>query len=117
MFIRQDVAKTKLGLGDSKIKLLVKTYDGTETEVDTDAVDFEISTRDGRKKFAVRRAYTVDKLNITTNPPVTELQMDSLPHLAGIKFPCVNQDNVTVLVGIDVVGAHFDSKIRFHRRI
>jgi len=40
LFIRQDVAKTKLGLGDSKIKLLVKTYDGTAKEVDTDAVDF-----------------------------------------------------------------------------
>ena len=60
MFIRQDVAKTKLGLGDSKIKLLVKTYDGTAKEVDTDVVDFEISTRDERKKFAVHRAYTVD---------------------------------------------------------
>ena len=34
-FIRQDVAKTKHGLGDSTIKLLVKTYDGTTKEVDT----------------------------------------------------------------------------------
>ena len=54
----------------------------------------------------------MNKLNIATNPPVTELPMDSWPHLAGIKFPCVNQDDVTVLVGIDVVGAHLDSKIR-----
>jgi len=90
----------------------VKTYDGTAKEVDTDAVDFEISTRAGRKKFAVRRAYTVDKLKIAPNPPVTELPIDSWPHLAGIKFPCVNQDDVTVLVGTDVVGAQFDSKIK-----
>ena len=76
-FIRQDVAKTKFGLGDSQIKLLVKTYDGTAKEVDRDAVDFEISTRDGRKKFAVRRAYTVDKLKIAPNPPITELPIDS----------------------------------------
>ena len=63
-FIRQDVAKTKFGLGESKTKLLVKTYDGAAKEVDTNTVEFEISTRDGRNKFAVRRAYTVDRLNI-----------------------------------------------------
>ena len=76
-FIRQDVAKTKLGLGESTIKLLVKTYDGTKKEVDTYAVDFELGTRDGKKKIAVRRAYTVERLNIAPNPPVNELPMDS----------------------------------------
>ena len=76
------------------------------------AVDFELGKRDGRKKFAVRRAYTVERLNIAPNPPVNELRMDSWPHLAGLKFPCVNQDDVTILVGMDVVGAHFDSKVR-----
>ena len=77
----------------------------------SNAVDFILLTRDGRKKFAVRRAYTMDRLNIAPNPPVNELPMDSWPHLAGLKFPCVNQDDVTILVGIDVVGAHFDSKV------
>ena len=91
----------------------MKTYDGTAKEVDTSTrVDFELLTRDGIKKFAVRLAYILDPLNIAPNPPVTEIPMDSWPHLAGFKFPCVNQDDVTILVGIDVVGAHFDSKVR-----
>jgi hypothetical protein len=94
------------------MKLLVKTCDGTTKEVDMYAVDFELGKRDGRKKFAVRRAYTVERLDIAPNPPVNELPMDSWQHLAGLKFPCVNQDDVTILLGIDVVGAHFDSKVR-----
>ena len=106
-FIRQDVAKTKLGLGESTIKLLVETYDGTTKEVDTYAVDFVLGKRDGRKQFAVRRAYALERLNISPNPPVNELPMDSWPHLAGLKFSVV-----TILVGIHVVGAHFDSKVR-----
>ena len=54
-YIRQDFAKTKLGLGEPTIKLLLKTYNGSFKKVDTNPVDFEISTRDGKRKFAVHR--------------------------------------------------------------
>ena len=52
-FIRHDIASTKFGLGDLNSKLKVKTYDGSEKEVDAAAVDLIVSSRDEKGKFTV----------------------------------------------------------------
>ena len=109
-FIRHDIASTKLGLGDLNSKLKVKTYDGSEKEVDTAAVDFIVASHDEKIKFTVKRAYSVNEINIRPNPTTAELNLASWPHLAGLKFPEVDQDYVIILIGIDVVGAHCDAR-------
>ena len=45
----------------------------------------------------------MNEINIRPNPTTTELNLASWPHLAGLKFPDVDQDDVPILIGIDVV--------------
>ena len=52
----------------------------------------------------------MNERNIRPNPSTTELNLASWPHLAGLKFPEVDQEYVTILIGIDVVGAHCDAR-------
>ena len=76
-FIRHDIASTKLGLGNLNSKLKVRTYDGCEKEVDAAAVDFIVASRDEKRKFTVKRAYSVNEINIRPNPTKTELNLAS----------------------------------------
>ena len=89
-FIRHDIASTKFGLGYLNSKLKVKTYDGSEKEVDAAAIDFIVASRDEKRKVTVKRANSVNGINVRPNPITAELNFALWPHLAGLKFPEVD---------------------------
>ena len=57
-FIRHDIASAKLGLGDLNSKMKVKTYDGSEKEVDAAAVNFIVASRNEKKENSPSREST-----------------------------------------------------------
>ena len=94
------------------IQTQLKITDGSKTSVDSSVIDFDIISRDSKKRFPVRRAYAVENLCISTNLQFQDLSMETWPYLQGLKFPEIWQENVTVLIGIVVMTAHQYDKVR-----
>ena len=92
--IQQDVA-AKLNLDKTSTNLQITTYDGCKKSVNAAIVNFDVISRDEKRKFHVRRAYEGENLYVSPNPRLEDLPMESWPHLKGLKFPDVGQEEVT----------------------
>ena len=90
----------------------VSLYDGEKKIVPARVVSFEITTRDESRRFKIRRGYSIDELDVRRNPKVAEEEMESWPHLRGIKFLPIGPDEVTILIGMDIASAQNHSESR-----
>ena len=105
--IRTDLSK-QLGLTGNLTCLRVTTYDGNEKKVKAVKVKFTLYSRDQSAKFVVN-GYSLDELQIASNPTIDETTRQSWAHLNGLNFPHVGVEDVKVLIGADQIAAqHYD---------
>ena len=85
--IRTDLSK-RLGLKGNLTCLRVTTYDEQEKQVKAVKVKFTLYWRDQSSKFLVNE-YSLDELQIASNPTLDETNLKSWTHLNDLKFPHV----------------------------
>ena len=108
--LRKDAAEEKLGLSGPTTRIKVKSFDGVVSNVDATEVQFHVSSLDGKYRFFVDSAYSIETLRAASNPPITARQQENWPHLSGFKTPTIRPEDVTVLLGMDVAAAHIHTK-------
>ena len=105
--IHTDLSK-QLGLTGNLNCLHVTTYDGNEKKMKAVKVKFTLFSRDQSAKLVVN-GYSLDVLQIASNPTIDETTRQSWTHLNGLNFPHVGVDDVKVLIGADQIAAqHYD---------
>ena len=56
--------------------------------------------------FKIREVVKADALPVSPNTVVSLNNLSSLPHLQGVTIPKINQDKVSLLIGLDCPNAH-----------
>ena len=82
------------------------TFHGNDPEIQTKRVSFSILPRNRSRSFAVKNAYSVPKLNVTSrriNWPAIQHQWK---HLSDLELPLVDSSKVKILLGRDVMRVH-----------
>ena len=80
--------RPQLGLTGKLTCLRVTTYGGNEKKVKAVKVKFTLFSRDQSVKFVVS-GYSLDELQIVSNPSIDETTRQSWTHLNGLNFPHV----------------------------
>jgi len=102
------VLSKQLGLTGNLTCLHVTTYDGNEKKMKAVKVKFTLFSRDQSAKLVVN-GYSLDMLQIASNPTIDETTRQSWTHLNGLNFPHVGVEDVKVLIGADQIAAqHYD---------
>ena len=92
----------QLGLKRNLTCPRVTTYDGQEKEVKAVKVKISLYLRDQSSKFLVN-GYSLDELQIASNPTIDETFLNSWTHLNDLKFPHVRIEDVKVLISADQI--------------
>uniref|UniRef100_A0A5S6QHU9 Peptidase A2 domain-containing protein n=1 Tax=Trichuris muris TaxID=70415 RepID=A0A5S6QHU9_TRIMR len=108
--IREDIAY-KVGLKGTVENVRLGTFHGIDPLFRCRRVSFMLHSLDQRHKFEVDGALTVPTLNLTHRRVDFEGLRNNWPHLRGIDIIQAQHDDVSVLVGMDVVGAHEQFRI------
>jgi hypothetical protein len=99
--IREDVARSKLGLCGPSKEAPIVGYDGEVKRVPVETVSFQISAWDGSNSATVGKAYVLAKLASAYNPKLTEEQKAEWTHLQGLDIKEPDVGEVTVIIGMD----------------
>ena len=91
--------------------LRVTTYDGQEKQVKVVKVKFTLYSRDQSSKFLVN-GYSLDELQIASNPTIDETTLKSWTHLNDLEFPDVGVEDVKVLIGADQIAVQHYNEYR-----
>ena len=75
-------------------------------------VDLTISSLDGLTQIDIERAWTVPKIPISRRSLPTTDGIKKWPHLEGIEFPALNEQEITILIGSNVPEAFWQDDDR-----
>ena len=110
--IRNDVA-VKLGLDGTDKSLQVSNILSNSKKINSEVVNFEISSNTTEKKTIIKNAWAVNNLNI----PIQKRNVNELKrkykHLRDLDIATLNRKDVTVLIGMDVplLHLHHDARV------
>ena len=109
--IRKGVAK-KLDLRGQKEDPSFGNFHGFDPKIPVTRVKFLISSFENSCSFSVNEAYAIETLNINTNSMDAESLKRNYGHLSDLPLPYTDKRDVTVLIGMNIRGAHevFDSR-------
>ena len=108
--IRQDIAD-QLELKRTLSPTQLGTSHGRDPIIQSGIVNFELTAPGMETVFQVK-AYTTPELNIRTRRSEWKADPERWSYLNGIHCPDVNDSQVTVLIGMNVVAAHLQLETR-----
>ncbi|XP_046632214.1 uncharacterized protein LOC124311889 [Daphnia pulicaria] len=101
-----DRASEQLDLDGDEEMTKLGTFHGDDPIIKMKKVKFNIQPRDGSRSFPVKKAFSVPKLNINAQQiewPVTKREWG---YLQDVDLPHIDTNNVTILIGRDVMRVH-----------
>ena len=98
--IRADAAK-QLNLKGKPKSLNVCSALSNTSRIPSSTVNFHISSTESKsEKINIDDAWVVENLNIPYDK-ITQKDIQNYPHLANVNLPCLNNTDVTILIGSD----------------
>ncbi|CDW60415.1 hypothetical protein TTRE_0000879401 [Trichuris trichiura] len=111
--IREDVAN-RIGLKGPVQDIRLSTFHGADPLIRCNRVCFTLQSLDGHHKFEIDSALTVPTLSVSRRRVDFKRLKSLWPHLRGIQIAASQPDDITVLVGMDVVEAHGQYRVFKH---
>ena len=107
--IREDAARL-LGLKGPRKPVRFSTFQGSDPTIQSQIVDFVVSSRDGSRAYPVSGAYVVPHLNVGNRQ--IECQQTTFQYLRDLVVPARGVRDVQLLIGMDVQDAHLSADVR-----
>ena len=103
--VRDDIV-AKLGLSGPKQNLEFGTFHGIDPKVVTQRVSLSISSMDNSASFSIAEAYSLTQLNLSPISVNISQLKSRWDHLVDVDLCETERKEVTMIIGIDVRGAH-----------
>ena len=95
-----------LHLSGEQKQLSLSTLEKRPTIYNSVSVNLSVVSLDGSAKFNLRQVIAIDKLPVNVNPSLSRTDIQTYPHLKDLLFPVIENTDVSLLIGNDIIQAH-----------
>ena len=90
-----------LGISGEEAKYSLTTVNQTKVNVNVKRATLLVSALNDNQYTELTEVFSVEKLPISSNPCLTETELNNWTYLRGIEIPKLNNPDVQLLIGID----------------